>query len=460
MLFRSYTFGGWFTNKECTDTFSFNTTFEKDITIYAKWDIKTYVATFISNGGSKEDIQNVNHGSKVSKPDNPTKANYSFIGWFIDEELKTAYNFDSIVNDDLTLYAKWEFSNIFIYFNENDGSNVDDQVVNVGEKVIEPDDPIREGYDFDGWYADATLTTVFDFNTILDKNTNIFAKWKVKQYTVVFITSDVNLPVEKVDYGKKISLPVVTSKDGQVLTWYVSEEYKEKYDFNSNIIDDLVLHGRWADSVSVVFDPNGGSMDVANYEYKAVSTINPDALSKANQSLGYYNDGYNYENAKSNIFIYDGNHELFSGEGEEDRAWWGYKIALKQISPGIYIVEKSLKNDNDVTPGIYELILIGIWTPEVYAGFNFLTTLIEGDIITIFGFNVEDTPVGTIMGSISVYSESDLISTYEINHIKGDSLPVPTKNGSTFAGWYDNPEFSGEPITTVNYNISLYAKWN
>ena len=40
-------------------------------------------------------------------------------------------------------------------------------------------------------------------------------------------------------------------------------------------------------------------------------------------------------------------------------------------------------------------------------------------------------------------------------------LPVPTREGYVFAGWYNNAEFTGEAITTVDATTkgTLYAKW-
>lgn len=47
---------------------------------------------------------------------------------------------------------------------------------------------------------------------------------------------------------------------------------------------------------------------------------------------------------------------------------------------------------------------------------------------------------------------------------KYGELPVPSRDGKVFLGWYDNPEFAGEPINseTVITNLEphrLYAKW-
>ena len=45
----------------------------------------------------------------------------------------------------------------------------------------------------------------------------------------------------------------------------------------------------------------------------------------------------------------------------------------------------------------------------------------------------------------------------------GVELVTPTRKNFTFLGWYDNPEFEGEPLTRINVtnpeDITLYAKW-
>lgn len=58
------------------------------------------------------------------------------------------------------------------------------------------------------------------------------------------------------------------------------------------------------------------------------------------------------------------------------------------------------------------------------------------------------------------------ISTLDLYPIYGNatlsSLPVPTKQGANFAGWYDNAQLEGNPVTapyTVTGNTTLYAKW-
>ena len=64
--------------------------------------------TFDSNGGSAVASQTVKEGEKAVKPANPTRSNYTFEGWFTDETLKNAYDFNTPVTGDITLYADWD----------------------------------------------------------------------------------------------------------------------------------------------------------------------------------------------------------------------------------------------------------------------------------------------------------------------------------------------------------------
>ena len=68
----------------------------------------SYTVAFDSNGGSAVKAQTVKNGAKASKPADPAKSGYLFKGWYSDKSLTKAYNFNSAVKSNLTLYAKWE----------------------------------------------------------------------------------------------------------------------------------------------------------------------------------------------------------------------------------------------------------------------------------------------------------------------------------------------------------------
>ena len=65
-----------------------------------------------------------------------------------------------------------------VTFKTNGGSEIVDQNVIYGEKLVQPEDPVREGYRFDGWYADIHLTDEWGFaEDTVQGNMSLYAKW-------------------------------------------------------------------------------------------------------------------------------------------------------------------------------------------------------------------------------------------------------------------------------------------
>ncbi len=68
---------------------------------------QTYTVTFDSKGGTAVAKATTNTDGKVAKPENPTKTDFDFGGWFTDSECQNAFDFDTKITQDTTLYAKW-----------------------------------------------------------------------------------------------------------------------------------------------------------------------------------------------------------------------------------------------------------------------------------------------------------------------------------------------------------------
>lgn len=65
-----------------------------------------------------------------------------------------------------------------VRFMTNGGSEIADQTVQYGEKIIEPDKPLREEFCFTGWYTDINLTDKWNFDEdVVEKNMTLYAKW-------------------------------------------------------------------------------------------------------------------------------------------------------------------------------------------------------------------------------------------------------------------------------------------
>lgn len=77
--------------------------------VYYVYNLNTYTVSFDSNGGSNVDDQTVSHDHTANEPNNPTKDNHSFVGWYLNPDLTgDPYDFNTPVTGDLTLYAKWQ----------------------------------------------------------------------------------------------------------------------------------------------------------------------------------------------------------------------------------------------------------------------------------------------------------------------------------------------------------------
>ena len=133
-----------------------------------------FTVEFDSNGGSEIKSQQIKYGECVVEPDAPISLddNHVFLGWYLQNE---KYDFNTPVYGYLKLEAWWDYVKYTVTFDPC-GGVVDEttQVLFKGNKAIEPI-PDYEGYGFLGWYDEEDQ--LFDFETIVTKNTALHAKW-------------------------------------------------------------------------------------------------------------------------------------------------------------------------------------------------------------------------------------------------------------------------------------------
>ena len=89
-----YTFGGWYKDSACTAKWDFTKDTVKDnITLYAKWTMKTFTVAFNSQGGSAVAAMKVMQYATFTAPAAPTRMDYTFMGWYRDSACTKAWNF-------------------------------------------------------------------------------------------------------------------------------------------------------------------------------------------------------------------------------------------------------------------------------------------------------------------------------------------------------------------------------
>ena len=227
----------------------------------------TYTVNFNMNGhGTQVEAQTVKEGEKATKPADPTEIGYMFVGWYKDSAFNTVWNFDTdTVTENSTLYALWAHNippqpiTHNVTFNMNGhGDQVASQTVNEGAKATKPSDPTASGYTFDGWYADATFSAVFDFDTAIAADTTIYAKWTANSvtpttpanYTVTFNMNGhgTQVAAQTVKEGEKANKPADPSASGYTFDgWYADATFSAKFNFDSAITANTTVYAKWTE---------------------------------------------------------------------------------------------------------------------------------------------------------------------------------------------------------------------
>ena len=171
----TYTYAGW-------DAEIIAVTGDATYTATYTNTVNNYTVTFNTNGGNAIDDQAVNYNDTATRPADPTKAGYTFAGWYQDATLSVAFDYSTPITADTTIYAKWTENPVvptayMVYFNTDGGSEISAQVVAAGGTATKPADPTKEGYTFAGWYQDATLNIAFNFDTAITSDVALYAKW-------------------------------------------------------------------------------------------------------------------------------------------------------------------------------------------------------------------------------------------------------------------------------------------
>ena len=169
----------------------------------------TLAITFDPDNGDQPSTQKVNwskDGETLAAPyPAPNKKGYTLDGWYYDNNgTETKWNFDTDkARYTMTLKAKWEPSSYSVTLQTNNGTiasgkEVTGYTYGTGAVLPTAADITREGYRFDGWYADSSFSDspITEISATETGNKTFYAKW-TKNTTPIIPGKDTNNIVEQ-----------------------------------------------------------------------------------------------------------------------------------------------------------------------------------------------------------------------------------------------------------------------
>ena len=158
------------------------------------------------------------------------------------------------------------------------------QIVQAGEKAIEPDVPSRQGYQFTDWYLDDTK---YDFNTAVTKDMTLTAKWTANSYTITFDT-DGGSAVASItqEYGTAITALAAPTKTGYTFMGWEPELPA------TMPAENITIKAQWRiNQYTITFNTDGGSAVAPITQDYGTDITAPEAPTK----IGYTFAGWNPE---------------------------------------------------------------------------------------------------------------------------------------------------------------------
>lgn len=386
------------------------------------YDRETFTVTYDPDGGTlegNESTRTFRFEAAFSAPD-VTRAGYGLDGWF--DGTGTMYDSTKTITADVTVTARWTAGatsyKVEHYQQDMAGNypiapSYTDTRSGTADTAIDLDALKRKdtGFAFDK--ADQESYTIES-----DGSTVVKLYYTRNKHTLTWDLGDGAAPNDytqgEVYFGAPVTAPAVT-KTGYICEWDSTPP--------ATMPDkDLTLTASWTPiKYTVVFDPNGG-------------IISEDA-----ELPNYYELTYDVVGEKATPEIFGITREHYGAEG-----WSTDKDGEVEIE--FTDVLFNLTDEDGATVTLYV-----VWAPVEYSfGFYHNGGTIEGRDVSHecywYGYTIEDFKTGSIQ------------------------MPTIKRDKYDFLGWYENEDFSGEPVTEISVTtldsfdddtrtVSYYAKW-
>ena len=279
---------------------------------------KTVLTVSYEVNGEVVKTENVEEGKTATRPTDPTKEGYDFLGWFLGSE---KFDFSTAIECNIKLEAKWVSKT-------DENNKIYTITLNIDERTQELktdnegllgkiDAPTKSGYKFLGWYVDGKKV---DLTKPFEKDTTIVAKWeKVKsdkdkdnttnstktegttKYTVTFDSNGGSkVSKQTLEVGKTAKKPSNPTRSGYTFKgWYLNGS---AYNFSNKVTKNITLTAKWEKNkvVSYVTEELEGSVAgqvkiyVTSDGTKVAGTVDITAVSGTTKTIDVPATGLNW----------------------------------------------------------------------------------------------------------------------------------------------------------------------
>lgn len=249
----AYKFDGWYTTAGCYAGSEVNwataTMPASDVTLYAKWvpvthTVKTYqTENDLNNVGSELGTWTVSHGKTVENPPaNPSKGEYTFVGWFYKDADGTehAFDFSMPVTKDLNLYAKWSSNTLVEYTIKYAVRNEDGTLTYIADdtkgsalalttKTFEAKTgtQLKEGYQSGYFPTTSSHSITMDIdNPAKNEYTFVYVPKAEVEYTVKYLEKGTGAPLENPKTVK--TRDAVVTETFKQISGYAPDAYQKR----------------------------------------------------------------------------------------------------------------------------------------------------------------------------------------------------------------------------------------
>lgn len=431
-------FGGWYTDIECTMEYNFDLAVIEDFVLYAKFvdPIVKYTVIFKGFNGETLASLSVEAGEEIPTiaiPNAPAVEGYNFVGWDKD--------FSSITSD-LEINAVYEAA-ITEWTVSFENVELEDIIVANGEKLEKITDPVKEGFDFVGWFTDEACQEQYDFEAVVSSNLTLYAKFTEKVYTITYILNGGKCDdlVKEFKHNDVVVLPVPERYGYSFTGWY---ETIDGTDVKIEVLENksYKLKAKWEalEKYTVNYDLNGGKFtdEIMNNFEKEIISLGSFTITQQNVDF--------WEIYSTNVFIYSFD--------QNPKPTYSLRIGLARAKVGYKVMCEYMSGSTEnAYPECDYVIVVSEHNGKLYSSIAVLIK--EGQTITLDGFDPDNMESKEVNIKADVVEEGEL--TTKGKFYLGEDLFVPERSGYEFLGWFDENNQKVEKVQEKDVNVK--AKW-